>query len=117
MRALGVGYHSNMSTKKISDGVAVPLDIAPIDGGPAGDLADENAAADVADVAVIHRLDAAVNALGEVDFGSWSDSALSGHLNEVSLVLCRVDAQLSRLADAVRSRGFDIAEIDLRLAS
>ena len=67
--------------------------------------------------AIIHRLDAAVEALDEVDFARWSDAALSGHLDEVSLVLCRVDAQLSRLADAVRSRGFAIAEVDLPLAS
>ena len=70
-----------------------------------------------AEGAVIHRIDAAVDALGDVDFGTWSDSSLSGHLDELSLVLCRVDAELSRLADAVRSRGFDIAEIDLPLAS
>ncbi len=70
-----------------------------------------------AEGAVIHRIDEAVDALGDVDFGTWSDSSLSGHLDELSLVLCRVDAELSRLADAVRSRGFDIAEIDLPLAS
>jgi hypothetical protein len=70
-----------------------------------------------AEGAVIHRIDAAVDALGDVDFGTWSDSSLSGHLDELSLVLCRIDAELSRLADAVRSRGFDIAEIDLPLAS
>lgn len=67
--------------------------------------------------AVIHRIDAAVDALGEVDFATWSDSSLSGHLDELSLILCRIDAQLSRLADAVRSRGFEIAELDLPLAS
>jgi hypothetical protein len=67
--------------------------------------------------AVIHRIDAAVDALGSVDFAAWSDSSLSGHLDELSLVLCRVDAELSRLADAVRSRGFDIAEVELPLAS
>ena len=70
-----------------------------------------------AEGAVIHRIDAAVDALGDVDFATWSDSSLSGHLDELSLVLCRIDAELSRLADAVRSRGFDIAEVDLPLAS
>jgi hypothetical protein len=70
-----------------------------------------------AEGAVIHRIDAAIDALGDVDFATWSDSSLSGHLDELSLVLCRIDAELSRLADAVRSRGFDIAEIDLPLAS
>jgi hypothetical protein len=76
-------------------------------------------AVDVPDAegAVIHRIDAAVDALGGVDFATWSDSSLSGHLDELSLVLCRIDAELSRLADAVRSRGFDIAEVDLPLAS
>ena len=70
-----------------------------------------------AEGAVIHRIDAAVDALGDVDFATWSDSSLSGHLDELSVVLCRIDAELSRLADAVRSRGFDIAEVDLPLAS
>ena len=44
-------------------------------------------------------------------------AVIEGHLDAVSLVLCRVDAQLSRLAEAVRSRGFAIAEPDLPLAS
>jgi len=79
---------------------------------PAGSVGDRDAAG-----AVIHRIDAAVDALGDVDFATWSDSSLSGHLDELSFVLCRVDAELSRLADAVRSRGFDIAEVDLPLAS
>jgi hypothetical protein len=61
--------------------------------------------------------DAALVALDDVDFASWSDESLKDHLDEVSVVLCRVDAQLSRLADAVRSRGFAIAEPDLPLAS
>jgi hypothetical protein len=84
------------------------------------DLAGHDAVtADAPDAegAVIHRIDAAVDALGDVDFATWSDSSLSGHLDELSLVLCRIDAELSRLADAVRSRGFDIAEVDLPLAS
>jgi hypothetical protein len=86
------------------------------------DLASDNAdrASDDAngmEVAVIQRIDAAIHALDDVDIASWSDSMLSGHLDELSLVLCRVDAQLSRLADAVRSRGFAVAEVDLPLAS
>jgi len=84
------------------------------------DLAGHNTVTDDgpdAEGAVIHRIDAAVDALGDVDFATWSDSSLSGHLDELSLVLCRIDAELSRLADAVRSRGFDIAEVDLPLAS
>jgi hypothetical protein len=82
----------------------------------ATDLTDDGNGPDV-EGAVIHRIDAAVDALGDVDFATWSDSSLSGHLDELSLVLCRIDAELSRLADAVRSRGFDIAEVDLPLAS
>ena len=83
------------------------------------DAVNDDSDADEPDAegAVIHRIDAAVDALGDVDFATWSDSSLSGHLDELSLVLCRIDAELSRLADAVRSRGFDIAEVDLPLAS
>jgi hypothetical protein len=58
----------------------------------------------------IKRLDAAVRALGEVDLADWSDATLRGHLEELSAVLCGVDAQLSRLADTVRARGFRIEE-------
>lgn len=58
----------------------------------------------------IERLDAAVRALGEVDLADWSDATLRGHLEELSAVLCRVDDQLSRLADAVRARGFRVEE-------
>lgn len=59
---------------------------------------------------VIARLDAAVSALGDVDVTGWDDAALLGHLDELSAALCRVDAQLSRVADAVRSRGYRVAE-------
>ncbi|HKD98605.1 MAG TPA: hypothetical protein VKB69_13580 [Micromonosporaceae bacterium] len=65
----------------------------------------------------IERLDAAVDALDGVDLTNWSDSALSGHLDELSNVLCRVDAQLTRLADAVRSRGFSVIEMELTPAA
>jgi hypothetical protein len=65
----------------------------------------------------IERLDAAVHALDDVDLEGWSDTALSGHLDRLSLVLCRVDAQVSRLAEAVRSRGFSVREVELPLAS
>jgi hypothetical protein len=58
----------------------------------------------------IGRLDAAVRALGEVDLADWSDATLRGHLEELSAVLCGVDTQLSRLADAVRARGFRVEE-------
>lgn len=58
----------------------------------------------------IERLDAAVSALGDVDVSGWSDDLLGGHLNELSAALCQVDAHLSRVADAVRARGFRVEE-------
>ncbi|HEV7961879.1 MAG TPA: hypothetical protein VGP57_04995 [Actinoplanes sp.] len=56
------------------------------------------------------RLRTAVSALGDVDISEWDDTAFTDHLDELSAVLCEVDTQLSRLADAVRARGFRIAE-------
>jgi hypothetical protein len=58
----------------------------------------------------IARLDAAAGALGDVDVSGWDDAALRGHLDELSTALCHLDAQLSRVADAVRARGFRITE-------
>jgi hypothetical protein len=58
----------------------------------------------------IARLRAAVHALDEVDVSGWDDSALTDHLDEISASLCAIDAQLSRVADAVRARGYNIAE-------
>ncbi len=58
----------------------------------------------------IARIDETVRALGEVDLADWSDATLLGHLEELSSVLCRVDGQLTRLADAVRARGFKVEE-------
>jgi hypothetical protein len=58
----------------------------------------------------IARLRAAVRALGEVDVSGWDDSALTDHLDEISTTLCAIDAELTRVADAVRARGFRIAE-------
>ncbi|BFU46515.1 hypothetical protein [Krasilnikovia sp. MM14-A1004] len=58
----------------------------------------------------IARLRAAVSALGDVDVSAWDDTALTNHLQDLSAALCEVDAQLSRLADAVRARGFRVAE-------
>ena len=46
----------------------------------------------------------------QVDVGGWDDSSLTEHLEEISATLCAIDAQLSRVADAVRARGFRIAE-------
>lgn len=59
---------------------------------------------------VIARLDAAVSALGDVDVSRLSDDALRDHLAELSSALCQVDAELARLAEAVRSRGYAIVE-------
>jgi hypothetical protein len=58
----------------------------------------------------ITRLGALVSALGEVDLTDWSDATLRGNLDELSVVLCRVDGELARLAEAVRARGFRVAE-------
>jgi hypothetical protein len=58
----------------------------------------------------IGRLRAAVSALGDVDVSGWDDTALTDHLDELSEALVEVDAQLSRVADAIRARGFRIAE-------
>jgi hypothetical protein len=58
----------------------------------------------------ITRLRAAVSALGDVDVSGWDDAALTESLEDLSATLCEVDTQLSRVADAVRARGFRIAE-------
>jgi hypothetical protein len=58
----------------------------------------------------ITRLRAAVSALGDVDVSGWDDAALNDHLAELSAALCEVDAELSRVADAVRARGFRVVE-------
>jgi hypothetical protein len=58
----------------------------------------------------IEALRAAGNALGDVDVSGWEDSALTNHLTDLSSALCELDAQLSRVADAVRARGFRIEE-------
>jgi hypothetical protein len=58
----------------------------------------------------IARLRAAVRAMDEVDVSGWDDNALIEHLDEISSTLCAIDAQLTRVADAVRARGFRIAE-------
>lgn len=58
----------------------------------------------------IARLRAAVSALGDVDVSGWDDTALNDHLAELSAALCEVDAELSRVADAVRARGLQVVE-------
>ncbi|BCJ51679.1 hypothetical protein Asp14428_31540 [Actinoplanes sp. NBRC 14428] len=58
----------------------------------------------------IEALRAAGSALGDVDVSGWDDTILTDQLAELSQVLCQLDAQLSRVADAVRARGYRIAE-------
>jgi hypothetical protein len=58
----------------------------------------------------IARLRAAVRALDDIDVAGWDESSLTDHLDEISASLCAIDAQLSRVADAVRARGFPITE-------
>jgi hypothetical protein len=58
----------------------------------------------------ISRLRAAVSALGDLDVSGWDDAALTDQLDELSAALCEVDTQLTRISDAVRARGFRIAE-------
>jgi hypothetical protein len=85
----------------------LPLYMRPAPTGPRGTL-DRLRSHDRLES--IARLRAAVIALDQVDMTRWDDSALTEHLEEISASLCAIDAQLSRVADAVRARGFRIAE-------
>ena len=58
----------------------------------------------------IARLRVAARALGDVDVSGWDDATLHDHLEELSKVLCSLDAELTRVADAVRARGFRVEE-------
>ncbi|BAL86299.1 hypothetical protein AMIS_10790 [Actinoplanes missouriensis 431] len=58
----------------------------------------------------IARLRAAARALGDVDVSGWDDDTLNDHLEDLSQVLCALDAELSRVADSVRARGFRVSE-------
>jgi hypothetical protein len=58
----------------------------------------------------IVALRAAGSALGDVDVSGWDEAALNDKLAELSDALCELDAQVSRVADAVRARGFRVAE-------
>lgn len=62
------------------------------------------------------RLHAAVRALGGADVSGLSDDALREEIGELSLALCQLDAQLARLAEAVRARGYAIVEDQLAAA-
>jgi len=61
-------------------------------------------------IASIARLRAAVRAMDQVDVADWDDTDLTEHLDELSATLCAIDAQVARVADAVRARGFRIEE-------
>ncbi|MEU4217833.1 hypothetical protein [Actinoplanes sp. NPDC026623] len=58
----------------------------------------------------IAALRAAGSALGDVDVSGWDEAALNDKLAELSDALCELDAQVSRVADAVRARGYRVAE-------
>ena len=58
----------------------------------------------------IARLRSAVLAMDQVDVADWDDGSLTDHLEELSATLCAIDAQVTRVAEAVRARGFRIAE-------
>jgi hypothetical protein len=58
----------------------------------------------------ITRLDAAVDALRDVDVSTWSDEALRAELSALSAALCALDSVLARVADQVRARGLRVEE-------
>jgi hypothetical protein len=58
----------------------------------------------------ITRLDAAVDALRDVDVSNWSDESLRAELSDLSAALCALDSVLARVADQVRARGLRVEE-------
>ncbi|HEX7745401.1 MAG TPA: hypothetical protein VF462_09100 [Micromonosporaceae bacterium] len=58
----------------------------------------------------ITRLDAAVDALRDVDVATWSDESLRAELADLSAALCALDSVLARVADQVRARGLRVEE-------
>lgn len=56
------------------------------------------------------RLQAAVNALGDVHVSAWPEDTLKDRLGELSATLVTLDALLTRVADEVRARGLRIEE-------
>src|SRR5690349_7141049 len=85
----------------------LPLYTRPVPTGPRGTLDRLRSHDRLESMA---RLRAAVIALDQVDVTGWDDDALTEHLDEISASLCAIDAQLSRVAEAVRARGFRIDE-------
>ena len=86
---------------------SVSLVVRPMSAGPRNALDRLRSRERIESIA---RLRAAVRAMDEVDVSGWDDNALTEHLAELSATLCALDAQVSRVADAVRARGFRITE-------
>jgi hypothetical protein len=61
-------------------------------------------------IEAITALRAAGTALGDVDVSGWDDPTLTDNIDELSEALVELDTQLSRIAEAIRARGFRIAE-------
>ncbi len=59
---------------------------------------------------VMARLEAAVNALGDVDVSAWPEDTLKDRLGELSAALVALDTSLSRIAEGVRARGLRVEE-------
>ncbi|WP_189045895.1 hypothetical protein [Micromonospora sonchi] len=59
---------------------------------------------------VMARLEAAVNALGDVDVSAWPEDTLKERLGELSAALVALDTSLSRIAEGVRARGLRVEE-------
>lgn len=58
----------------------------------------------------IQRLNAATNALADIDVSGWSEDSLRDQLGDLSVALCALDAVLSRVAEQIRARGHRIEE-------
>ena len=104
-RRLGPVRISNMRSNDVS--VPVIRAVRPMREGPR-DAIDRLRSHD--HIESIVRLRAAVRAMGQVDVSGWDENSLVEHLDEISATLCAIDAQLTRMADAVRARGFRIDE-------
>jgi hypothetical protein len=87
--------------------IVAPTPIGPRTAGPR-DTLDRLRTRDR--IESIARLRVAARALGDVDVSGWDDDTLHDHLEELSKVLCAVDAELSRVAESVRARGLSVTE-------
>jgi hypothetical protein len=57
------------------------------------------------------RLGAAITALEDVDVTALPEAALSEQITQLASILYQLDEQLSRVAEAVRGRGFSIEDV------